>query len=238
MNRILTASLIGTATAAALVVGTCAPALASTPTPSPTKAPQTLSAVQAKAKTAINDRLGKLSTAIAKETSAKGVSSTDRSTLLGRLNSDVSGLKSLEGKIAADTTLTTASADLKSVFTTYRVYSVAIPQAHVVSAADRATSTAIPRLTAAESKLSAALKGKDSSKSTAALQADLTDMSAQISAATNALKGVSSDALAVTPSSFNSNHSVLKSIRANAKTARADLKKAVSDGKTVRAALK
>lgn len=240
MNRILTTSLVGTATAAALVLATCAPALAgtATPSPSPSKSPQTLSSVQAKAKTAIDDRLGKLSTAVTKVTDAKGISSSDSSTLLSRLNADVSGLKSLESKIAADTTLATASADLKSVYTTYRIYAVALPQAHIVATADRMTSTAIPKLTAAESKLSARLSGKGSAKSTPALQADLADMSAQISAATSALQGVSSGTLAVTPSAFNSNHSVLKSIGANVKTALADLKKAATDAKTIRAALK
>jgi hypothetical protein len=237
MNRILTTTLIGSAVAAALVVGTCAPALASTPTPAP-KAPLTLAGVQTSAKTKIDERLGKLHSAIGKETSAKGVSSSDRATLLGRLNSDVSGLSALETKIAGDTTLAAATADYKTIFTVFRVDAVALPQTRIVSLADRAISTAIPRLTKVESKLSALLSGKDASKSTPALQADLTDMSAKIAAATSALNGVSSEALAVTPSEFNSNHSVFASARASAKTARTDLKTAVADAKAVRSAIK
>jgi hypothetical protein len=194
--------------------------------------------VQASAKTQIDNRLGKLHTAIGKETSFKGVSSSDRSTLLGRLDSDVSGLTALETKIAGDSTLATAVADYKTIFTTYRVFAVALPQTRIVSVADRGVSTAIPKLTAAESKLAGLLSGKDASKSTPALQADLTDMTTQISAATSALNGVSSSALAVTPSDFNSNHSVLASARASVKTAVADLKKARSDAQAVRAALK
>jgi hypothetical protein len=132
----------------------------------------------------------------------------------------------------------TAAADYKTIFTGYRVYAVAIPQAHLAAAADRLTSTTVPRLTTAQSKLAAALAGKDASKSTPALLADLADMSTQITAASSALSGVSANALAVTPADYNANHAVLSPIRSSVETAIADLKKAAADGKTVLAALK
>lgn len=243
MNRIVITSIVSTAAAAALAVGVCAPAFADTPTPTPTptptsKAPQTLAAIQAKAKTATSDRETKLTAAIAKVTAAKGLTSSDRSTLLGRLNDDLVGMKSTEAKIAADTTASSAAADLKTVFTTYRVYAVALPQARVVSAVDRAESTGFARLASVESKLAADLSGKDAAKSTAALQADLADMKTQTAAAQSALSGVSAKAMSITPADYNANHDVVSSIRSSVKTALADLKKARADRKAIVSALK
>jgi hypothetical protein len=238
VNRLTRNALIGTAATAALVAGACVPAFAAGPTPSPTHTPRTLASIQAAAKTQTSKREASLHTAIGKITAAKGISSADRATVLATLNSDLSAMSAVEAKIAADTTVKSAAADSKTIDTTYRVYAVAIPQAHLASAADRLTSTAIPTLTAAHTKLAAALSGRDASKSTPALQADLTDMAAQITAADNALNGVSAKALAVTPSDFNANKSVLSPLRSSVKTAVADLKKARSDAKTIRAAIK
>jgi hypothetical protein len=238
MNRIALTSLIGTAAAVALVAGTCAPAFAdgtSTPAPSAGKG---LAAIQAKAKTATTARIGSLNTAIAKITSAPDISSSDRAAILGTLNGDVTGMNTVEAKIAADTTAATAAADYKTIFTTYRVYAVAIPQSRLAAAADRMTSTAIPKATDAQTKLAAALAGPDASKSTPALQADLSDMSAQIASATSTLNGVAAQALAVTPADYNSNHGALSSVRSAVKNAIADLKKASADGKAVLAAIK
>ncbi|HEY1531047.1 MAG TPA: hypothetical protein VGF80_09545 [Galbitalea sp.] len=238
MNRIVSTTLLGTATVVVLVAGACAPAFAdgtSTPAPSTGK---TLAAIQANAKVKTSARIGALNTAIAKVTAAKDISSSDRAIILGTLNHDLAGMNSVEAKIASDTTVASAASDYKTIFTGYRVYAVAVPQARLAGAADRMTSTSVPRLTDAQSKLAKALAGPDASKSTPALQADLTDMSAQIAAATSALDGVSARALAVTPDDYNANHTVLASVRSAVKTAIADLKKASSDGKTVLAAIK
>jgi hypothetical protein len=238
MNRIVSTTLIGTAAVIALVAGTCAPAFADgTSTPAPS-AGKSLSAIQANAKIKTTARIGALNTAIAKVNAAQDISSSDRATILGTLNGDLAGMNTVEAKIAADTTALTAAADYKTIFTTYRVYAVAIPQSRLAAAADRMTSTSIPKLTEAESKLAAALAGPDASKSTPELQADLTDMSAQIAAATSALNGIAAQSLAVTPSAYNSNHSVLQPVRSAVTAAIADLKKATADGKTVLAAIK
>jgi hypothetical protein len=238
MNRIASTSLIGAAAAVALVAGSCAPAFADgTSTPAPTGG-KTLAAIQANAKVKTSARIGSLNTAIAKITAAPDISSSDRATILATLNGDVAGMNTVEAKIAADTTVATAAADYKTIFTGYRVYAVAIPQSRLAAAADRMTSTTVPKLTDAQSKLAAALAGPDASKSTPALLADLADMSTQITAASNVLNGVAAQSLAVTPSDYNSNHAVMGPIRSAVQTAIADLKKASADGKTVLAAIK
>jgi hypothetical protein len=238
MNRIASTTLIGAAAAVALVAGSCAPAFADgTATPAPSGG-KTLGVIQANAKVKTTARIGALGTAIAKINAAQDISSSDRTTILATLNGDVAGMNTVEAKVAADTTVATAAADYKTIFTGYRVYAVAIPQSRFAAAADRMTSTTIPKLTTAQSKLAAALAGPDASKSTPALLADLADMSTQIAAAGAALNGIAAESLAVTPAAYNSNHSVLSPIRSAVKTSIDDLKKASTDGKTVLAAIK
>jgi hypothetical protein len=242
MNRIVSTSLIGTAAALALVAGSCVPAFADgTATPAPSPAPssgRTLATIQASAKTKTSARIVSLNSAIGKITAAADISSSDRATILATLNGDVAGMNSVESKIAADTTIASAAADYKTIFTQYRVYAVAIPQSRLAAAADRMTSTTVPKLTDAQTKLAAALAGPDLSKSTPALLADLADMSNQIAAASTALNGIAVRSLAVTPSAYNSNHAVMGPIRGAVTTAIADLKKAHTDGQTVLQAIK
>ena len=65
---------------------------------------------------------------------AKEISSADRSSILGTLNRDVAGMNSVEIKIAADTTLKSATADYKTIDSTYRIREVAIPQSRLAAA--------------------------------------------------------------------------------------------------------
>ena len=216
-----------------------------TPTPSPSPSstakahtPRTLAEVQAAGAKATGDRETKLSAAITKVTGDKSLSSSDRSTILGTLNADLAAMKSSASAIAADTTITQAEADLKEVYSKYRVYAVALPQARLAADADRLTGTALPKLTKEQSTLAGLLAGKDKAKSTAALQSDLSDMSKQIATASHDASGQASAALAVTPSAYDSNHSALSSVKSSLESARTAAKKAASDAKTIRQALK
>ncbi len=206
--------------------------------PRTSHAPKTLAELQAAGAKATSDRETKLTAAITKVTADKYLTSSDRSTILGTLNADLAGMKSSASTIAGDTTTTQAAADLKQVFSKYRVYAVALPQARAASDADRLTGTTLPKLTTEQSKLSALLSGKDKSKSTAALQADLTDMSSQISTASHDAGGAAAAALAVTPAAYDANHSALSSVKSSLDSARTAVKKAQSDATAIRQALK
>jgi hypothetical protein len=155
-----------------------------------------------------------------------------------RLNADLAGMKAIESKIAADTTLAAASADFKTIFTTYRVFAVAIPQARIASVVDRVTSIDIPKLTDSQTRLATRLAGKDASKSTAALQSTLADMKTQVDAANTQLDDVSGKVLAITPAEYNSNKAVITSVRAAVKIAESDLTQARADRKAILTALK
>lgn len=239
MNRTAVTSLVGTVAAAALVVGACAPAFASTaPTHNASKNPHTLASVQAAAERMTGKQEAALTSAIARVDAAKGTTASDKTTLLARLTAELNELKASAARVAADTTRASASAELKTIRTAYRADRLTISQAHLIVGIDRVVSIEIPTLTAAETKLSAALSGKDAAKSTAALQADLADLKAQTDAARTALSGVSAKVLSATSADINANRAVFQSARASMKVAHTDLVKAKADRRAIHIALK
>ncbi|HAM26568.1 MAG TPA: hypothetical protein DCP11_07625 [Microbacteriaceae bacterium] len=243
MKPIFRSALVGTLTVAAIAAG-AVPARAQTATfvsaseATTSHSAATLATIQASGAAKTSARIASLNAAIPKVTANKSLTDADRSAILATLAADLDAMKSLAATIAADSDVATARTDYASIFTGYRVYAVALPQAHFAAAADAITDTVLPRLTTVESKLEAALSGKYASKSTPELQAKLTDMTGQIAAAKAAAAGVAAKALAVTPADFNANHAVMAPIRASIVSARAAAKLARADAKSILAALK
>jgi hypothetical protein len=245
MRTAIRAAALATATAAtvgaAATFGTAGVAIAATPTTTTSStafgAPRTLAAIQTLATKATGARITALDKAIPKVTSNSALSSADRATILATLNSDLAAMQSLATKIAADTTAPQAETDYRTIFTTYRVFAVALPQASYAAAADDLTDTTLPKLTAAQKSLAALLAGPDSAKSTPALQAELADMATKIAAAQSTVNGISAAALAVTPSQYDADHQALAQIRQSVSTALADAKAAGTDGSSIVAAL-
>lgn len=237
MFRIITAA----AAAGALTLGSlacAAPALASASDGSPTPtAHSSLSAIQQAGAAATAKRITSLNTGIGKVNSTKTLSSADKSTVLATLNADLSGMQSLQSKIAGDTVAATAWADYRSIFTEYRVYAVGLRQSYIAAAADGLTGTGIPKLQSAEAKISAFFASHPD-KVTPDLQAKLADMQAKTADAASKTSGLAAAALAVTPAAYNANHAVLTDDRTAVRAALADAKAAVQDGRAIRAALK
>jgi len=230
--------------ATTLIVGAAGPAFASsTPTPAPksstsTKTPKTLAQVQAAVATGATKRTTALDKAVADVTKNTYLTSSDKAKLLSILNGDLSSVKSDAAKVAADTTLASAKADAKSMISGLRVFSVAIPQARIVAGADRLTGTSLPKAEKVIARVTTALTGKDSAKSTPAIQADLADLTKQLAAIKSDSASIASQALAVSPASYNANHGAVTSIKATWKSVRADVKKAHSDARAIRTALR
>jgi hypothetical protein len=164
------------------------------------------------------------------------LSAANKETILATLSADVSGLEALGGTIAADTDRASAAMHYSQIYTDYRVYAVAIPQASYAAAADALTTSALPALVAAHDALATALAA--SGQSTPELEQTLADMQAAIDQATAAITGIAASALAVTPADFNSNSAVLADERAAVSTATAAARQARVYGNTVMEALR
>lgn len=225
MNRSLLTGLVSVGAAAAMAVGAVAPAFAAdgSPTPAPSHSAASLSAIQQHGEALIHARLASLGTAITRVTDAKDATAADRTKILGTLNADVTGLTALAAKIQADTTVAAARADVKSIFTAYRVYAVALPQSYIAIGADRIGDTAVPRLQSAHDRL----QGRGADKAQLAL------MQNDITTAAQDVRGLNAEALAVTPAAYNADHSVMSAMRARLHDAVSRIKDAVRIGKAL-----
>jgi hypothetical protein len=220
---------------AALGLATTAPAVAAVRTSGMTQARMTL--LKDRGHLAIQRRLNEIDRLTALVSGATHLSESNRSTLLSKLTSDRSGLQALDTKIQGDTDATTLRSDLQSIVTAYRIYVLVAPQVHLVVAADRvAAFVAIGNSIAGQiqTKIDAA-KGKGKDIKTA--QAMLDDMRKQLADATTAIAGVASNVIALTPSGYPGNRTVLLAARSSILTARAHLAKARADAHTALDAL-
>ena len=248
ITKIITPLAVALVAAGAVTAGASA---ADAATPSPTSSPSSstgsnstahlpkdasLGTVQAHGEAAAAKRVATLNAAIAKVDADATLSSSDKSTVLGSLKADVTGMDHLHAALAADTTVTQARIDDHTIVTQYRVYRVALPQARVVRAADRATTKTLPRLQQAEERLAARLS-KHAAKDSDAAKAALADLQQQISSLQSDAQGLAAAALAVTPAQYDANHDVLSAPEAKAKAVRGVATTAAKDVKTIRSAL-
>jgi hypothetical protein len=239
-----TCALVGLSGVTGLAPANAAAAPTTTPTtPAASTAGSTagaaarLAAIQARAAAAIAARVASLNRTIPAVTSNTVITATDKATLLATLHGDLAGLPPLGQKIAADTTVAQAQADYETIFTTYRVYALALPQVRYAAAADDITGGILPKLTSADASLAALLIGVDAGKDTPAVQAEMTDLGARISAVTSSTNGLSATVLADTPAQYDANHALLSQPRATLRTVRADISAARADIVKVMAAL-
>ncbi len=232
---VLTTSSAGAA--APTPVATLATSSAAAPSGTGNAAGRTLAAVKARGATAISRRETTLTTALTAVADRPQLTSADRAALASILDNDRTALTALGRTLAADTDPKAARADYRTIFTGYRVYALAVPQAHFVAAADTLTGTALPALTGARSTLQKALAA-DPGKETAAVRAAMADLSRRIADIGTQTGGVADTVLGYTPAQYNADHALLSGARAKLRTARADVKAARQDVVTVRKALR
>jgi len=234
------------AVASATILGTAAGAAGAATTPSPgagssgasghggsNAVPATLDGIRAKANTDITDRVNDLNAAIAKVNAAKGLGS-GQATLVTHLGTDITPLQQLDQKIQGDATVQQAAHDFSTIFTGYRVYVLVLPASRIAADAYRATSTAIPQLTADAQRA----QGLVNPQNQAQLQPLVDDLNAQIGTATNATNGLAATVLAFTPAQWNANHDLLGASKSAAQTADAALRKGRADVQQIRQVLK
>lgn len=239
MRKFVGRMTVTVALASGLAVTTAGAAFAanSSSSGSPPTTQPGLAAIKAKAAAAISLRLSALNVAIPAVESNKWISSADEDTLLTTLNGDVSGLTALGSKIQSDTTATQAMSDYRTVFTSYRVFALALPQVRFAAACDDITNAILHRLNDAQSKLQSLLSGVDSSEDTPAVQAAMSDLANQISSITTATSGLSATVLAYTPADYDANPAILSGPKSTLLSARADVQTARGDIETVVEAL-
>ena len=195
--------------------------------------PATLDGIRAKAHTDITDRVDDLNAAIAKVNAAKGLGS-GRATLVVYLGTDIAPLQQLDQKIQGDTTVKQAAQDFSVIFTGYRVHVLVLPAARIAGDADRATSTAIPDLTA----VSARAQQHVNPRNQESLEPLINDLNAQIATATGATNGLAATVLAFTPAQWNANNDLLSQAKSSDQTTDSALQKGRTDVQDIRQVLR
>jgi hypothetical protein len=196
-----------------------------------------LSAAQALATARINGRLGTLHALELAVHNAAHLTASDRSTLNSLISSDITGLTTLRGKVAAETTVAGVRTDETAMVDDYRVYMLVAPKVHLTNVFDieAAAGTALQK---AHDALAAKL-AKAPGGGTDAEKSELADMQSKIQAAQQADSGRIATLLAIQPGADASAiRSALAPLASAAKSARKDLLQARTDAKELRAALK
>lgn len=233
MNRKTIAAAFMLAALGALSVEVVSAGTADAATATP---PKSLSQWQAAGAAAIAARQATLTTTLVDVQANTEITSADRASLVVIVTHDQTGLATLGQKLAADTTVTSAAADYHAIFLNFRVYALAVPQAHLASAADTITVTVRPALSDAQTTLQAALRA-DPAKNTAAVQRSMTDLAARLTDISAKTDGLSSTVLADTPAEYDANHALLASARSALLAADSDTSAARADITSVLAAM-
>ncbi len=224
-------------TTAATTTDTTTPS-SSTATPLTAAEQARVQAIIAKGDQEITRRQTSLSTLTTKITEATKLTSTDKTTLANEISAEVTGLTNLKTKLDAETTLAGVKADAASIVTDYRVYALIVPKVALVKAADDQQVTEA-KLTALSTKLQTRITaGLTAGKNVAALQTQLTDLTAKVAAAQAVSSAIETKVAVLQPDDYNTDHTILSGDAAQLKTAHANNLAAVADAKAIIAGLK
>ena len=193
---------------------------------------QKLANLKNKGTAEIDRRTTNLNNVLTKLGAVSVLKPADKDALTTQVKTELTGLATLKTKLAADTDLATARTDVQSIVTDYRVYALMLPKVGMVASADRFDSVE-QKLMTLHDKLATKV-----SPMSAADSAKLTDMAAKLTDAKTKTDGIVAQLLALQPTDYNANHTVLVNFRATEKTAHDDLVAARDDAKALIDSLK
>jgi hypothetical protein len=187
----------------------------------------------------INRRLATLNQLSAKITASKVLTGSDASALATIVNNTRSGLTALKATIDSETDVTVLKADIAKIVTDYRVYLVVVPQVNLVNGADGILATQARFATVNTNLLAKIAAATAAGKNTAAAQAALDSMNADVAAAVALASPLPGKLLPLTPAQYNGGTAgpVIKAARADLVKARDDIKAAIASAKACRDAL-
>ena len=202
-----------------------------------------LSKVIARSDTAINVRIASLNKMSARIAEMKNVPAAEQANISSEVQTQTTNLTNLKAKIDADTDVTTARADEKTIATDYRIYALVIPQASIIASSDR-VSTIAGMINAIQAKIQTRITADQTAgKDVTAMQTAYADITSKVSDATSQAQTAQNVVAALAPDQGNatvaaSNKAALVSARADIKSASTNIKAAREDIKTILADLK
>lgn len=186
----------------------------------------------------ITDRIATLQQLLTHVTNDAHLSTADVTSFTNDINTNINSLQALKTKIDADTDVTTAQADRKSIVTSYRIYMIFDPKLRLMIAVDNLTATN-QKLASLSANLTTLINNLQSQgKNVTALQTTLADMNAKLSDANTQLTNANTALKAITISQagtqpFTTVKQNLANVRADYVAIRQDLTKIRSGVKAI-----
>ncbi len=181
----------------------------------------------------ISRRLIYLNNLLTQINNATRLTASDKSALTSEINNEIAGLTALQSTLANQTSLPSAKANVQSMITEYRVFTLVVPKVRMVIYADNQQTNEAKLSTLAgklETRIAAA---KTAGTDVTSLQTKLDDMKSKIIAAQALSSSVETGVLGITPDQYNANKSILAPYHVDLDTAHADNQVAYNDAKSI-----
>lgn len=221
------------AIATALTFSIATPAFAAS-----SNADSRLTNIKQKCDSAVQNRLSTIGTLETRINTSKNVSSSHKSGLLAELDSDKSGLTSLDAKVQADTTATQAVSDCKGVVSDYRIYVLEVPKVHEVLVADDFLQISTTLQTLSPKLAQQLTTAKNNGVDVSAAENALADLNSKASSIQSSVSPLAGPVLALQPSGWPGNKPTLQSTRKTLGDAKTSAQAARQDLKTIAGVLK
>lgn len=161
-----------------------------------------LTNLKTRADKAIDNRIAQLNRLLGRIQNDSRLSADEKSTLSANIQTDITGLTSLKAKIDADTDITVARTDVKSIGN-FKIFAVVVPQTRILITIDNLSALTL-RLQGLTPKIQDLINNlKSQGKDVSGLQPLLDDINAQLSTINSKLSSDKATVLAVTATSPN-----------------------------------
>ncbi len=147
-----------------------------------TQAANQLTRAKTQLNRAIDQRISRINRLITRINNTKRLSDTTKTALVELIQNDISSLTALKTQVSAATSVDVLKGQIKTLNKTYRTYAFYIPKIHLLGGADSAV-TAFDELSQISTDLQAQITtAQAAGKDTTALETQLADMNAKITA--------------------------------------------------------
>ncbi len=182
---------------------------------------------QQRGDTMLDQRVTSLGALITRIQGMKYVSDSDKATIEGVLNSEISQLGNLKNQIGTDTSTSSLKTDVDSITKSYRVYALVQPQAQITAAADRVLNI-VSTMNTVVSKINLRIASSTATSTSPTVQTSLSDISAKLTDASTQANAAIAQVSGLKPDNGDktiaaSNLSALKGARSKLNIAQKDL---------------
>jgi len=172
----------------------------------------------------IDRRVASLTKLIKKINAVKRLTSDQKSTMVGQVQTEITNLTSLKTKINGDTDIATLRTDVQSIVKSYRIYVLYIPKMTIIANADKILNLIEGEMATLTTKLQMRI---DEAKSNGHDVVILTDLMNQrkvkLDDATTQANNAIAKVIVLTPDGWPGNKTELQAARDMLKTARKDI---------------